>query len=50
MLTLAVISYIFMCFISNWNIFWPIKMLIDGGLGDKAIAIIWGIILFAGLS
>lgn len=50
MLTLAAISYIFMCWISNWNILWPIKMLIDGGLGDKAIAIIWGIILFAGLS
>lgn len=50
MLTLSAISYIIMCFISNWDIFWPIKMLVNGGLGDKAIAIIWGIILFTGLS
>lgn len=50
MLMLAVIYYIIMCFISNWDIFWPIKMLVYGGLGDKAIAIIWGIILFSSLS
>ncbi len=50
MLTLAIIIYLFMCFISNWNIFWPITMLINGGLGDKAIAIGWGILLYAGLN
>ena len=49
MLTLASIIYIFMCFISNWNLLWPLKMLFDGGLGDKAIAIVWGCILWAGL-
>lgn len=50
MLTLAAIIYIFMCFISNWNIFWPLKMLFEGGLGDKAIAIVWGILLVCGLN
>ena len=50
MLTLAVIIYIFICFISNWNIFWPLKMLIEGGLGDKAIAIAWVCLLIGGLS
>ena len=49
MLTFAVIFYIFMCFISNWNLIWPITMLISGGLGDKAIAIIWAICLIIGL-
>lgn len=49
MFTLAALIYVFMCFISNWNIFWPIKMLINGGLGDKLIALVWGIILFASL-
>ena len=49
MLTFVAIIYVFMCWISNWNILWPVKMLLDGGLGDKAIAIIWGIMLFAGL-
>lgn len=39
-----------MCFISNWNIFWPIKMLIEGAIDDKAIAIGWGILLIAGLN
>ena len=46
MLTFASIIYIFMCWISNWNILWPLRMLIDGGLGDKAIGIGWTI-LFA---
>jgi hypothetical protein len=50
MLTLACIIYVFMCFISGWNLFWPIKMLIDGGLGDKLIAIGWGLLLIAGLN
>ena len=40
MLTLVAIIYVFMCWISNWNILWPVKMLVDGGLGDKAIAIV----------
>jgi hypothetical protein len=39
-----------MCFISNWDFLWPLTMLLDGGLGDKIIAIIWGILLIAGLS
>lgn len=49
MLTIVIIAYVFMCWISNWNIFWPIKMLVDGALGDKIIAIVWGIMLIAGL-
>lgn len=49
MLTIVVIFYVFMCWISNWNILWPIKMLVEGGLGDKAIAIAWGIMLIGGL-
>lgn len=49
MLTLASIIYIFMCWISNWNILWPIKMLIDGGFGDKIIAIGWTILLMTAL-
>lgn len=50
MLTLAIIIYVFMCWISNWNLIWPITMLLRGGLGDKAIAIAWVILLIAGLS
>lgn len=50
MLTLAAIIYIFMCWISNWNILWPLKMLIEGAIGDKAIAIGWGILLFCSLN
>ena len=50
MLTLAEIIYIFMCWISNWNILWPLKMLIEVAIGDKAIAIGWGILLFCGLN
>ncbi len=46
MFIIAAIFYFFMCFISGWNIFWPLKMLIAGGLGDKFIAVIWGILLF----
>lgn len=49
MLTLASIIYIFMYWISNWNILWPLRMLIDGGLGDKAIAIGWTILFIAAL-
>ena len=50
MFTLAAIIYMIMCFISNWDFLWPITMLIRGGIGDKAIAIVCGIILYAGLS
>ena len=50
MLTFAIIFYVFMCFISNWNFIWPITLLINGGLGDKAIAIIWGVLLIAGVN
>ena len=50
MLTFAIIIYVFMCFISNWNFIWPITMLTRGGLGDMAIAVIWGILLIAGLN
>ena len=49
MLTLACIIYIFMCWISNWNLFWPLTML-GGGLGDIAIVVVWGILLYAGLN
>ena len=49
MLTLAIIVYFFMLWISNWNPLWPLKML-SGGLGDMAISIGWGILLFCGLS
>ena len=49
MLFIAIIFYLVMCFVSNWNLLWPVTMLIDGGLGDKTIAIIWGVVLFAGL-
>lgn len=49
MLILASIIYLFMCWISNWNILWPLKMLIDGGLGDKVIAIGWTILCVVAL-
>ena len=49
MLTLAFIIHLFMCWISNWNILWPLKMLIDGAIGDKAIAIGWIILLIVAL-
>lgn len=49
MLTLAVVIYIFMCWISNWNILWPVEMLIKGSLGDKAIAIGWTILFITAL-
>ncbi len=50
MITLAAIIYLFMCYISNWNIFWPLKMLFKGAIGDKVIAIGWGILLYCGLN
>lgn len=50
MLTIAIIFYIIMCFISNWDFIWPLTMLSRGGLGDWAIVIIWAILLIAGLS
>ena len=49
MLTLAIIIYIFMCWISNWDFLWPLTML-GGGLGDIAIAVVWAILLISGLS
>lgn len=50
MLTLVVIFYVFMCWISNWDFLWPVKMLVEGGLGDKVIAIVWGIMLIGGIN
>lgn len=50
MLTLAATIYVFMCFISNWNILWPLKMICEGDLGDKAIAIVWVIFLICSLN
>lgn len=50
MLTLAIVIYMFMLWISNFDIIWPITMIARGGLGDMAISIAWGILLFAGLS
>lgn len=50
MLTLAAIIYIFMSFISGWNLLWPLKMLFEGGLGDKLIALGWGALLIAGIN
>lgn len=50
MLTLAIVFYLFMCFISNWNLIWPITLLTRGGLGDIAVAIGWVIILIIGLN
>lgn len=47
MFAFVCIFYFFMCFISGWNFLWPIKMLVDGGIGDKAIAIVWFIMLIA---
>ena len=49
MLTLAIIIYIFMCWISNWDLLWPLTML-GGGLGDIVIAVVWAILLISGLS
>ena len=49
MLVFVVIFYIFMCFISDWDLLWPLTML-SGGLGDKAIAIVWIILLITGLN
>lgn len=49
MLTLAIIFYVFMCWISNWDLLWPLKML-SGGLGDIVIVVIWAILLITGLS
>lgn len=50
MLTLAAIAYVFMCWISNWNLLWPLTLLLDGALGDKLIAIGWAACLIAGLN
>lgn len=50
MLTLAIVFYVFMCFISNWDLLWPLTMLSKGGLGDIAIVVVWVIVLIAGLN
>lgn len=50
MLTLAIIIYVFMCFISNWDLLWPITMITRGGLGDMAIVVVWVILLIGGLN
>lgn len=49
MMTLAIIIYLFMCWISNWNLRWPISMIINGGLGDKLIGIGWIALFIAAL-
>ena len=50
MLTFACVVYVFMCWISGWNLFWPLTLLFEGALGDKIIAIGWGALLIAGLN
>lgn len=50
MLTLAIVIYMFMLFISDFDIFWPITMLTRGGIGDIVISIGWVILLIAGLN
>lgn len=50
MLVIAGIFYIFMCWISNWNLLWPLKMIFDGGIGDWLIVIVWVIIFISGLN
>ena len=49
MLTIAIIFYVIMCFISNWDLTWPLTMLSNGGLGDWLIVIVWAIFLIIGL-
>lgn len=39
-----------MCFISNWDLLWPITMITRGGLGDMAIVVVWVILLIGGLN
>ena len=48
MLTAAIVIYVFMCWICNWVLLWRLKML-QGGLGDIAVVIIWVALLIAGL-
>lgn len=50
MLTIAIIFYVFMCWISNWDLLWPITMITRGGLGDWLIVIVWAIFLIGGLN
>lgn len=50
MVIIAGIIYIFMAWISNWNLIWPITLIVRGAIGDKLIAIIWIILLIAGLN
>lgn len=50
MITFVFIFYLFMCFISNWDLLWPLTMLAKGGFGDQLIAIIWGILLIVALN
>lgn len=49
MLTGACVFYVFMCWISNWDLLWPLTMLERGGLGDWLIVILWVIALISGL-
>ena len=49
MLALAIIFYIFMCFISDWDFLWPLTMIQKGGLGDILLTIGWVICLIIGL-
>ena len=50
MLALACFIYVFMCWLSNWNLLWSLKMLSDGGIGDWLIVIVWIILLIVGLN
>ena len=50
MLTIVTIFYVFMCWISTWTIIWPITLLTQGAIGDKAIAILWIVLLIAALN
>lgn len=49
MLTLAGVFYVFTCWISNWNLLWPITLWRLGDVGDRLIVIVWVIILIIGL-
>lgn len=50
MLIIAIIFYVFMCWISNWNLLWPLEMISRGGLGDWLLVICWVIMLIAGIN
>lgn len=50
MLGFACFFYVFMCWLSNWNLLWPLEMLSRGGLLDWAVVIVWGVLLIGGLN